>query len=354
MDWYPLKLSTPIRKYAFGGRLIPEKLGKFSRLEGIIAESWEVSDHKSTNATVVNGSLEGAPFRELIRRYPAEIVGRKWHGPHFPLLLKFLDASHTLPVHLHADDETAVEHYGEPHGKTEAWHIIRTPEESSVLLGVRPELSDEELFAAFKAQAYDDVMTRVPIKPGDTVYVPAGTLHTFGPDTLVFEVQQTSDLTQSVMPTDVYGTQLPEEAWEKNIYRTISELRQDFHPMPFAGLAIEEVGKTRLIGCAGPHFALDRWYFKDAITVHSDSRRFTTLSNVGDPVRIEFPGGAEKLDRAESCLLPAAMEEVNITPEGVGDIIACYVPELETDVVEPLTNAGYSMSEIRRLGDVNH
>jgi mannose-6-phosphate isomerase len=73
---------------------------------------------------------------------------------------------------------------------------------------------------------------------------------------------------------------------------------------------------------------------------------------VGNPVEIEYEGGAEKLERAESCVLPAAIGEVRVVPEGEASLIVCYVPDLERDVVVPLRDAGYSDDEIRTLGEV--
>ena len=43
--WYPLKLTFHVRTYAFGERLIPERLGKQDVPEGVVAETWEFSDH---------------------------------------------------------------------------------------------------------------------------------------------------------------------------------------------------------------------------------------------------------------------------------------------------------------------
>ncbi|WP_306457925.1 hypothetical protein [Streptomyces sp. SA15] len=42
------------------------------------------------------------------------------------MLTKFIDGTGALPVHLHADDDTARRLDGEPHGKTEAWHVLDT------------------------------------------------------------------------------------------------------------------------------------------------------------------------------------------------------------------------------------
>jgi mannose-6-phosphate isomerase len=51
--------------------------------------------------------------------------------------------------------------------------------------------------------------------------------------------------------------------------------------------------------------------------------------------------------------LPAAIGEVRVVPEGEASLVACYVPDLERDVVAPLRGAGYSDDEIRALGEVS-
>src|SRR5215207_7095589 len=150
MNWYPITLTAHVRTYAFGERLIPEMLGKSSVPDGVVAETWEISDHLDTTGTVTNGPLAGRTLHDITQSYPEALVGAGWRGPHFPLLAKFLDASHMLPVHLHADDETARRLHGEPHGKTEAWHILWAAPGASILAGINPGTSDDELRAAFK------------------------------------------------------------------------------------------------------------------------------------------------------------------------------------------------------------
>ena len=197
-------------------------------------------------------------------------------------------------------------------------------------------------------------MVRREVRPGDTVYVPGGILHTFGPDTLILEVQQTSDLGQFVMPTDLYGNRLDEDEWDANIEATLDELKTDYLPRPNPGLALENGANRRVLCCAGSHFALERWTLAETHVDPAHPRRCLTLSNVGEPVRIEYGGGAETLGRAESCILPAAIGKVRVTPGEVGEasLVACYVPDLDLDVVTPLREAGYSDEEIRALGEV--
>ena len=343
-----------MRDYYFGERLIPEMLGKADAPDGVVAETWEISDYRETTGTVTNGPYAGRALHELVEEFPDELVGEGWRGPHFPLLIKFLDASHLLPVHLHPDDETARKKHGEPHGKSEAWHILWAAEDATILAGIKENLSHDDLFRAFKAQDYDAVMPRREVAPGDTVYVPGGILHTFGPDTLILEVQQTSDLGQFVMPFDLYGNRLDEEEWDAHIEATLDELETGFLPRPNPGLALEDNGNRRVLCCAGPHFALERWTLTEKHVEPSHRRRFFTLSNVGEvPVELEYGGGSQTLGRAESRILPAAIGEVGVVPGGAeASLVACYVPDLELDVVGPLRGAGYSEEEIRALGEV--
>jgi mannose-6-phosphate isomerase len=353
MDWYPIKLTSHVRHYKFGERLIPERLGKSGVPGGIIAETWEISDYRDTAGTVTNGALEGKIIHDLVVQYPDELVGAGWSGPHFPLLEKFLDASHMLPVHLHADDETAQRVYSEPNGKTEAWHILWAAAGASILAGIKPRLSRDNLFHAFQEQQYDVVMHRYPIRAGDTVYVPGGVLHSFGPDTLIFEIQQTSDLAQTVMPFDLFGSRHSPDTWERNINATLDELRTEYLPRPNPGLVIEHGQNTYTICCAGPHFALERWTLKEMHHESPHPRRCLTLSNVGSPVRIDYAGGTEMLDRAHSCILPAAIGDVRIFPSGEARLLAGYVPDLQIDIITPLRAAGYSDEQIKALGEVD-
>jgi mannose-6-phosphate isomerase len=318
-----------------------------------VAETWEISDYRHTSGTVVNGAFAGRTLHDLVTAYPAELVGEGWHGPHFPLLDKFLDASHMLPVHLHADDETAARVYHEPNGKTEAWHILWAAPGASILAGVKPNFGHDELFAAFKAQEYDAVMYRYPIEAGDTVYVPGGCLHAFGPDTLIFEVQQTSDLAQNVMPTDIFGNRLDEATWDANINGTLAELRTTYLPRPTAGLARPSSGPNRyVIGCAGPHFALERWSLTAPHTEPAHPQRCLTLSCVEGAVDIAYQGGTARLERAASCILPAALGSYTVIPDAQAGLVACYVPDLARDIVGPLREAGYADDDIRALGEV--
>jgi mannose-6-phosphate isomerase len=350
MNWYPLKLTFQTRNYAFGGTLIGEHLEKPALPAGMVAETWQISDYRESTGTVINGAFAGVRFHDLVMTYPDQLVGQGWRGPHFPLLQKFLDASHALPVHLHPDDETARRMFHQPNGKTEAWHILWAAPEASILAGIKPGTTRAELLAAFRRQEYETVMPRFPISAGDTVYVPGGVLHTFGPGTLIFEAQQTSDISLSVMPMDPYGQLLEPAAWEANIQQTLDALRTEYQPRPNPGLTRRQGRNQYRVGAADRYFALERWSLAEPHQEPAHPRRCLCLSNVGPAIDLVYESGSETLGRAESCVLPAAMGEVQIVPRERADLVACYVPDLGLDIVQPLLAQGYEAQAITALG----
>lgn len=172
MRWYPLRLTTSVRHYVFGGRAIPEKVGKPGMPDGRIAETWEVNGEEGGNATVIDGSLAGLTLRELTQRYPDELVGPGWRGDRFPLVTKFVDARLMLPIQ------------ARPRGGVDAGHG------ASAYAGVKPEVSIAELREALFRGRYESVLRRHPVRAGESMYLPGGTLNSFGPGTLVYEVEE--------------------------------------------------------------------------------------------------------------------------------------------------------------------
>lgn len=116
----------------------------------------------------------------------------------FPLLVKLLDADEVLSLQVHPDDVVARRH-GMPRGKTEAWHVLAAEPDAAVWLGTADGVRASELLGRIAAGAAGDdllpLLRRVPLRAGDTVLVPAGTVHAIGPGLLLYEIQQASDAT---------------------------------------------------------------------------------------------------------------------------------------------------------------
>jgi mannose-6-phosphate isomerase len=352
MDWYPLRLTTPFRTYISGGRAIIDHLGKADLPAWHIAETWEVSDVDGAGAVVCNGALGGRSLRELSREHPDEVVGRGWREAHFPLLTKFIDGAGMLPVHLHADDETARRLEGEPHGKTEAWHILATGVGATALVGLKEGVDTTTLRHALLRQDYDAVMRRLPVRAGETIHVPGGTLHSFGPETLLYEIQQTSDVLQTAMPYNMRDGEFLEAAeWHRNLDMLLQEIKVDSRPNFHPGLRLSLSDDVeRLICTASPYYALERWRVGTTAPARHEFETAMILTNVGAPASVRSGDWAETLHRAETLLVPAILGHIEIT--GPADVLVGYLPDLERDIAAPLLAAGYAQEVIASLGDV--
>ncbi|MEU9475922.1 class I mannose-6-phosphate isomerase [Streptomyces sp. NPDC048191] len=349
--WYPLRLTTPVKQHVFGGQALAGRLGRTGLPEGRVAETWEVSDVDGEGATVAEGPLAGRSLRGLMADHADGLLGHRPHGPHFPLLTKFVDAARPLPVHLHADDATGRRLEGAPNGKTEAWHVLDAKAGATALVGTRPGVDRARLRQALLAQDFDSVLRRLPVRAGQTVYVPGGTLHGFGPGTLVYEIEQTSDIQQHAMPWRMEdGAPLDERERTANIERLLEEWRPDPRPQFQPGLSLahgDAVTSTFL--CAGPYFALERWTAGAGARLTRGFATAQVLSNVGAPVTVAAGGWTGQLDPARTLLLPAALGEVWV--DGPADVLFGYVPDLETDVRAPLAAAGHGAAAIAALGE---
>jgi mannose-6-phosphate isomerase class I len=351
MDWYPLRLSFRVRLLVFGGRAIARRLGKAGLPDWPVAETWEVSDVDGYVAEIRDGPLAGMSLRQLVADYPEDVMGPGWRGDRFPVLTKFIDAAGTLPVHLHADDAAARELEGQPNGKTEAWHILDAVPGATALCGVKRGVTAERLRQALLDQDFDAVLRRLPVSAGQTVYVPGGTPHSFGPGTLVYEIEQTSDIGQHAMPWHMEdGSPVTDEERHASIDMLMREVKTEPQPAFTPGLKIEVAdGVQRVFCCAGPYFALERW---QAGTAGPLRHRFATaqiLANAGAPVEVTVRGRTHRLGRAESLLLPAALGEAEVT--GPADVLFGYLPDLDRDVRQPLAAAGYGAGLISALGE---
>ncbi|MEV7192785.1 mannose-6-phosphate isomerase [Streptomyces sp. NPDC093510] len=263
-------------------------------------------------------------------------------------MTKFIDAAGPLPVH---PDDRAARSQGEPNGKTEAWHILDAEPGATALVGVRPGVTAEELRRALLAEDFDAVMRRLPVRAGETLYVPAGTLHSFGPGTLVYEIEQTSDLQEHAMRHRMEdGSALSDEQWHANIEALLGQWKPDRRPDFVPGLRLPvDDGVDRVILCAGPYFALERWRVQSGAVLDHGFATAHILSNAGAPATITCGGRALDLDRGQTVLLPAALGEVRV--HGAADVLAGYLPDLERDIHRPLAAAGYGPNVVAALGE---
>ena len=137
---------------------------------------------------------QGNTLPSLIEKYGEKLTGPGFEKP-FPLLLKLLDAKDTLSVQVHPNDEYAARVENKL-GKTEAWHILFAAPGAELVYGVKAGTDKESLLEASLAGAQvEGLLRRVKVRAGETYYIPAGMVHAIGAGIVLYEIQQSSDVT---------------------------------------------------------------------------------------------------------------------------------------------------------------
>ncbi|HTT50099.1 MAG TPA: mannose-6-phosphate isomerase [Streptosporangiaceae bacterium] len=144
---------------------------------------------------------DGRMLADAIGQQPAWFLGPEHvaaYGTDTGLLVKLLDAGQRLPVHCHPDQRYSRANLGGQHGKTEAWIVLRTSgPDTCVYLGFREEIPATVLarwVATQDVAALVGALHKVPVAPGHSVLVPAGTPHAIGPGVFLAELQEPTDL----------------------------------------------------------------------------------------------------------------------------------------------------------------
>jgi len=124
----------------------------------------------------------------------AEKIGEVWFE-NGALLIKFLFTTEKLSVQVHPEDDYAARHHKGSAGKTEMWHILAAQPGSKIALGFDKTYDAPAVRAGAVSGDIMQMLRWIEAKPGETYFVPAGTVHALGEGFVVCEIQQTSDVT---------------------------------------------------------------------------------------------------------------------------------------------------------------
>lgn len=99
-------------------------------------------------------------------------------------------------MQVHPNDDYAARVENGKLGKTEAWLILDAPEGSQLVYGIKPGTTLDTLRAACEqGAAVEPLLRRVTVHPGDVCFIPAGCVHAIGAGIMLYEIQQSSDIT---------------------------------------------------------------------------------------------------------------------------------------------------------------
>lgn len=228
----------------WGGRELAALFGK-ELPEGVpVGESWEIVDRPEAQSVVCCGEWKGRSLNDLWTKHRAEIFGEAYEGhpsERFPILVKLLDARDTLSVQVHPPAHRAEALCGEP--KTEMWYFLRADEGACIYAGVKEGVDRASFEELLEKGGVEGALHRLPVREGESIFIPSGRLHAIGAGTVIAEIQQNSDTTYRVFDWNRMG--LDGKPRELHVRESLESIDFEDHHPELAGAE-----KTELADCA--------------------------------------------------------------------------------------------------------
>jgi mannose-6-phosphate isomerase len=312
-ELYPFRLVPEFRNRPWGTRDLAPIYDKHVHPgEEPIGEVWLTGD----DCRVANGPLAGASVMDLCRRFGREFLGSAAENANrFPLLIKFLFPRDKLSVQVHPDDEGA-RRLGQPCGKTECWYVLDAEPGAQVGLGLKPGTTRAQFEQAIGQTRAEELLNWLEVRPGELIYVDAGTVHAIGPGSILVETQQNSDTTYRLYD---YGR--PRELH-------IREGLQALKEQTSAGkVKLPPAQNGRLMLVASPCFLVEKFSCNQTQSFAADGASVQCLVAIGGCGVVES-AGMEPLSfaRGDVVVIPASASSFSVRPQWAVDFLRMMLP----------------------------
>ncbi len=329
---YPLTFSPVFRDYIWGGRNLETMLGR-DLPPGIIAESWEISGHPSSPTRADNGPLAGQTLLEIMNSLGRDLVGQRSQAMlargKFPLLIKLLDANQPLSVQVHPDDAYANRYENGELGKTEMWYILHAEPGAYLIYGLKPGVTPDSFRQAIEAGTLETCLHQLPVEAGDTVFIPAGSIHAIMAGIVLAEIQQNSDTTYRVYDWNRVGAD--GQARPLHLDKAIDVINfAQIEPGRFQPQLLEEnddLCRESISTC--PYFNVERVTLpKEGAKFkgHCDGSTFEIWGLMAGQGRVAWVGEPLELSAVRFTLLPAVLGHFEIEALAPSVLLRAYVP----------------------------
>ncbi len=203
-------LPNRVRRNYLGGAVIDKMRGQNNSCDNDMPEEWLCSTVKAQNLGLPPVENEGyscflsnGKERRLVDEIKSDpewyVSERSFTSLSF--LAKWLDSSIRLHTQVHPTKEFSKKYLGTDSGKFEAYYVLSVRDSVSnpyIRLGFqKPDISKEiwtEIVRKQDIEMMDKCFEKIPVSPGDVVYIPGGMPHAIGEGIFMLELMEPSDL----------------------------------------------------------------------------------------------------------------------------------------------------------------
>jgi mannose-6-phosphate isomerase len=312
---YPLTFHPILKERVWGGRRLQDLYAKPMPSKHPIGESWEISDRDGDVSIIKNGLFAGKSLRWLVEHYGSELMGSApLQNGRFPLLVKILDATDKLSLQVHPPAARAGALGGE--AKTEAWYIAEAQPGAELYVGLRPGCNRAEFARKLKEGSVEDCFHRVPVKTGDTMFLPSGRVHALGAGMVIFEIQQNSDTTYRVFDWNRVG--LDGKPRDLHVSQSLESIDfADHEPALVQPRTVPGPGNTKIL-VQDDLFTMEIAELSHDEIQHLPSGEMWILAVVTGQLQIEHVSQQVALGAGGFCVIPASLNGIVLRHCGSG------------------------------------
>lgn len=297
----PFKLGAVTKKIIWGGERLAREYGKGVPGEKI-AESWELADRADGINRICGGKFDGMLLSEYLAAHK-DAVFAGWDGERFPLLIKLIDAQSDLSIQVHPDDEYAAAHTDDL-GKTEMWYIVDAAPDARIIYGLKKRYTADELRAAIEAGTLEKLMNYVPVKKGETYFIPSGMVHAICRGILIAEIQQNSNITYRVYDYNRRGAD--GKLRELHVDDALAVIEKI--PEPLAARVESDPASGILARCG--YFTV--CHFTGAFSMEASEKSFVHLLCLDGETMLTWADGTLPVAKGESVFIPAGFGKFSV------------------------------------------
>ena len=309
-ELYPFIFTPHFKERVWGGRNLERLYGKQLPADQVIGESWEITDRPEGVSVIANGPLAGKTLRWLMETHSGELLGaNRADVKTFPLLVKILDAQDKLSLQVHPPAAKARELKGEP--KTEMWFIADATPSADLFVGLKRGVTRADFERKVSDGSVAECFHHIPVKPGDTMFLPSGRVHAIGAGNVIFEIQQNSDTTYRVFDWNRLG--LDGKPREMHVDQSLASIDfNDFEPsLVKSKYSDNETFAVRYL-VDDPLFRTNAWQIKSGKRFYVSNKLPQIFGVVRGRLTIAANGVELALKPGDFCLVPASIERVTV------------------------------------------
>lgn len=182
-------LKPEIHETIWGGDKLTPYTDSTCKKIGHLYSAYQINGKSNT---ILNGIWKGKSFADYFSFNREKFHLEKYSE--FSLVIALVEAKEHLSIQVHPDDMMAAKLECLPYGKNESWYFVDAPSSGKIYNGCRCK-SQTDFKKAIEENRIESVVDFLAVEKGDYVYITGGTLHALSAGSLVYEIEENSEIT---------------------------------------------------------------------------------------------------------------------------------------------------------------